>query len=116
MSLEGFKTIISYNQLEIDNMGDERIFDKFNRVKQLQSHIDPSKFISMTPYQTLIVGSDLYQGHPVADGHKKISDIVIKFLQREYHGKKKYIDKKQLRNGPNAEKNMVKIGDQNEAV
>ena len=32
------------------------------------------------------------------------------------NGKKKYIDKKQPKGGQNAEKNMVKMGDQNETV
>jgi hypothetical protein len=32
------------------------------------------------------------------------------------NGKKKYIDKKQPKDRQNAEKNMVKKGDQNEAV
>ena len=86
ISLEDFKKILSYNQLEIDNMNDERIQDKLNTVKMLESNIDFEKFISLESYQSQIGEFDLDDGHPVADGHKKISDVVIKFLEREHYG------------------------------
>jgi hypothetical protein len=86
ISLEDFKQILSYNQLEIDNMNDERILDKLNTIKMLESNIDFEKFISLESYQSQISEFGLDDGHPLADGHKKISDVVIKFLERKYHG------------------------------
>ena len=87
ISLEDFRQILSYNQLEIDNMNDERILDKLNTIKMLESNIDFEKFISLESYQSQIGEFDLDDGHPLIDGHKKISNVVIKFLERIYHGK-----------------------------
>jgi len=85
--LEEFKNILSYNELEMINMDDDRILDKFNKVKMLESNIDFSNFISLEPYQKIIKGSILEKGHPIEDGHKKISNVVIKFLESKYYGK-----------------------------
>lgn len=76
-----FKKILSYNMLIFDNMSDERITDKFNKVKMLTSRIDQSKFISLLSYQELIAGCRLIDGHPVEDGHSKISKIILDFLK-----------------------------------
>jgi hypothetical protein len=67
--------------LIFDNMSDDRINDKFNKVKMLTSQIDKSKFISLLSYQELIAGCLLIDGHPVEDGHSKISKIILDFLK-----------------------------------
>ena len=81
ITMDDFKRVLSYNQLIIDNMHDDRIDDKFSKVKMLTSNIDKSKFISTLSYQTLISGCPLNQGHPGKDGHAKIANIVLEFLK-----------------------------------
>ena len=85
---DDFKQILSYNNTIFDNMDDERIVDKFNKVKMLTSQIDTEFFISQIPYQTIVKNCSLDQGHPTKDGHTMIADVVLQFLKEKYHGRK----------------------------
>ena len=87
ITLDDFKSILSYNQLVIDNTDDDRIINKFNTVKLLTSKVDHTKFISTLSYQTLVDGCSMYNGHPVEDGHAKIANVVLEFLKEKHHGK-----------------------------
>ena len=84
---DDFKKILSYNIAIFDNMDDSRIRDKFNKVKMLTSQIDRRKFISALSYQELIKDYQLVDGHPVEEGHSRISSIVLDFLKENNHGK-----------------------------
>jgi hypothetical protein len=84
LSLNEFKTILKYNMDVFDNIDDNRIANKFNTIKMLESKIDWTKFISVDSYQTLI---NCYTGHPDEGGHAKIANIVINFLESTHHGK-----------------------------
>jgi hypothetical protein len=81
ITMDDFKSILSYNQHVFNNMHDNRVDDKFSKVKMLTSKIDKSKFISTLSYETLISGCQLNKGHPVEDGHAKIANIVLEFLK-----------------------------------
>jgi hypothetical protein len=87
INLNDFKRILKYNISIFDNMDDERIEDKFETVKILESSIDWTKFISDKSYQQLIQGCTLESGHPVEHGHAKIASIVINFLESIGYGK-----------------------------
>ena len=84
---DDFKKILSYNEIIFDNMDNRRINEKFKKIKMLTSKIDRNMFISEKSYQNLIKDCKLEQGHPVEDGHNKISKIVLKFLKEKNHGK-----------------------------
>jgi hypothetical protein len=84
---DDFKTILSYNHNIFNNMDDERIDDKFNKVKRLTSQINQNLFVSLESYQSLIQDCSFDQGHPLQDGHSKIADITTKFLRENNHGK-----------------------------
>jgi hypothetical protein len=83
---DDFKTILSYNSIIHDNMDDERIDDKFNKVKALTSQIDRNLFVSLESYQSLIQDCTFDLGHPLQDGHSKIAGITTKFLRENNHG------------------------------
>jgi hypothetical protein len=83
---DDFKKILRYNIGVFDNMSDDRISDKFNKIQMLTSKIDKNLFISPQSYQSLIDGCLLEKGHPVQDGHIKISQTVLKFLKENNHG------------------------------
>ena len=84
---EDFKKIIATNVVEFDNMDDQRINSKFNKVINLYKHVDKNQFISLTSYQEIIKDCKLEKGHPVEDGHQKIANVVIDFLEGENSGK-----------------------------
>jgi hypothetical protein len=86
-SLDRFLQILKFNPLVFDNMDDNRIEQKFLKTKDLLSQIDYTKFISQLSYQELIDGLPLTKGHPTEQGHKKMSEIVITFLERQLNGK-----------------------------
>ena len=67
-------------------MDDERIDDKFNKVKMLTSQINQNLFVSLESYQSLVRDCDHDQGHPLQDGHSKMAGIIIKFLRENNHG------------------------------
>jgi hypothetical protein len=67
-------------------MDDERIDDKFNKVKRLTSQINQNLFVSLESYQSLIQDCSFDQGHPLQDGHSKIAGITTKFLRENNHG------------------------------
>ena len=83
ITIEDFKKILAFNVIEFDNMNDQRIVDKFNKVINLYKHINKEMFISLTSYQEIIKDCKLEKGHPVEDGHQKIADVVINFLEGE---------------------------------
>ncbi len=87
ISLSAFKDILMYNIGVFDNMDDDRVLQKFKKIKDLEINIDWTKFISKDSYELLIKDCKLDKGHPVEDGHARIASIVIKFLERTYHGK-----------------------------
>ena len=87
LSIEEFKQILKFNIEVYDNTDDQRIESKYNVIKNLESMIDWNKFISTQSYQSLIKGSKLLQMHPIEDGHSKIAQIVINFLESTHHGK-----------------------------
>lgn len=86
ISLDNFKEILKSNIEIFDNIDDERIDNKFKTVKMLESNIDWTKFISEHSYQRLIRGCKIDSGHPLEDGHAKIADIVINFLESTGYG------------------------------
>ena len=81
-----FKSILSSNIIEYDNMDNQRVKEKFNKVLNLYKHVDKKQFISLRSYQDLIKGCKLVELHPVEDGHKQIARIVIDFLEGENSG------------------------------
>lgn len=87
ISLVDFKDILKYNHSVFDNNDDARIQQKFRIVKQLESKIDWTKFISTQSYQSLIHDCKLEVAHPTEQGHAKIADIVINFLESRGYGK-----------------------------
>jgi len=87
LTKDKFKKIISLNPKEFSNMHDQRIDEKFKKVKNLEKAIDWTKFISDKPYQEIVKGCKLFNGHPLEDGHAKIAQVVVDFLQEVTHGK-----------------------------
>jgi len=87
ITIEDFKKIVATNVVEFDNMDDQRIINKFNKVINLYKHINKEMFISLTSYQEIIKDCKLEQSHPVEDGHRKIAQVVINFLEGEDSGK-----------------------------
>lgn len=91
ISHDHFVQILRFNDIVFDSMNDEYINNKFNKVKNLEKHIDWDVFIHNKSYQELIGGGSsklpfseskyFVKGHPNEDGHKKISNIVINFLE-----------------------------------
>jgi hypothetical protein len=87
ITLAELKKILQYNFAEFDNMDDNRIKEKYNKVVNLYKHIQKDKFISNDSYQEIIKGCKLVKAHPVEDGHQKIAQVVINFLEGENSGK-----------------------------
>lgn len=87
ISLNEFKQILKHNIVVFDNMDDKRIEDKFKIVKILESNVDWTKFIDKRSYQSIIQGCVLDSSHPVQDGHAKIANTVINFLESMKYGK-----------------------------
>ena len=87
ITLDQFKNLLKYNIEIFDNIDDQRIEDKFQVVKCLESAIDWSSFISHNSYSQLIQGCKLEKGHPVEDGHAKVAEVVINFLESLNYGK-----------------------------
>ena len=87
ITLAEFGTILQYNISEYDNMDDERIKEKYNKVINLYKHIQKETFISNDSYQKIIKDCKLEENHPVKDGHQKIAQVVIDFLEGENSGK-----------------------------
>lgn len=85
LDIDNFKIIVQSNPLVFDHMDDERIQKKFYKIKTLERSIDQSTFINKKSYQSLVKGCNMEQGHPVQEGHRKIADIIIKFL-KDKHG------------------------------
>ena len=83
ISLNDFIKILKFNDLVFDHMPDQRMKEKFNKVKLLEKHIDWSMFIHPKSYQEIISGCKLIEKHPVEDGHQKISQVVIDYLQKQ---------------------------------
>ena len=83
---DDFKSILSYNHIIFENMNDERIDDKFNKVKMLTSQINKNLFVCLESYESLIRDCMFDLGHPLQDGHSKIADITTKFLRENNHG------------------------------
>jgi len=87
MSLESFKNILKFNPDVFNAMDDERILDKLNTITFLTNQIDFDAFISEQSYQSIIAGCALEKKHPVEDGHAKIAETIIEFLESKYYGK-----------------------------
>jgi hypothetical protein len=87
ITIEEFKKILQFNILEYDNMSDQRIIGKFDNVRNLYKHIDKKQFINDISYEEVIKNCKTDKGHPVEDGHQKIAQVVINFLQGEHSGK-----------------------------
>ena len=85
LTLDKFKSILKLNQAVFDSMNDQRIQEKFEIVTKLINAIDRNKFISEHSYQSLIDGLPLDRGHPTEQGHIRMSEIVIKFLEKNIH-------------------------------
>jgi len=81
ISLEQFKDVLKSNIEVFDNNDDQRILDKLHVVKNLEAKIDWSKFIAKNSYQHIILGCKLVDDHPVEDGHLKIAEVVVNFLE-----------------------------------
>lgn len=81
LTLQDFKGILSTNITEFDNMDDQRIDKKFNKVMNLRKHINKNTFISLTSYQETISDCKKQQDHPVEDGHERIAKLVIDFIK-----------------------------------
>jgi len=87
ITIRQFKEILKYNPIIFDNMDDNRIQQKFKKIKNIEKSIDWSKFISKKSYQELIDGCPLIKNHPGKDGHKKMSEIVIQFIEEVNNAK-----------------------------
>jgi hypothetical protein len=87
ISLNEFNQMLKHNIAVFDNMDDERIEDKFKIVKMLESNVDWTKFIDKRSYQSIIQGCALDSLHPIQDGHAKIANTVINFLESMKYGK-----------------------------
>lgn len=87
LTIDQFKSMLKFNSLIFDNMDDERINDKFLSTKQLLEKVDTSAFISTQSYQHIINDCPKFKGHPTQLGHKKISNVVIQFLESRIYGK-----------------------------
>lgn len=83
ISYDSFKKIISYNPVEYENMDDQRIQDKFIKVKNLEKCIDWTKFMFDTSYQDLTAGEEYIKNHPGKSAHKKMAENVIKFFYNQ---------------------------------
>lgn len=75
-----FKEILMFNDEVFNNMDDERIFHKLQKIRTLEPHIDWSKFICTTSYIDFYKDFDLDQGHPTHKSHKMIASTIINFL------------------------------------
>ena len=87
ITMLNFKKILKLNPEEFDNIDDSRINDKFKKVKVLESAVAWEKFISEQSYQQIIQDCRLIKGHPVQEGHLKISQVVTDFLREVSNGK-----------------------------
>jgi hypothetical protein len=87
ITLAEFKKILQYNFAEFDAMDDNRIKEKYNKVVNLYKHIQKETFICNDSYQEIIKDCKLDRNHPVKDGHQKIAQVVIDFLEGENSGK-----------------------------
>lgn len=87
ITLDQFKTVLKYNIGVFNNTDDQRIDDKFQIVKNLESNINWNNFVSLYSYDRLIQGCKLEKNHPVEDGHAKIAEVVINFLEGLNYGK-----------------------------
>ena len=87
LTIDNFKSMLNFNPLIFDNMDDERINNKFLSTQQLLEKIDPSFFISEQSFQHIVTECPKEKNHPGQLGHKKISNLVIEFLERHNHGK-----------------------------
>lgn len=87
ITISDFKKILKLNPKEFDNIDDDRIRDKFKKVKVLESAVDWTSFISDQSYQQIIHNCRLVKGHPVEDGHLRIAQVVIDFLREVNNGK-----------------------------
>ncbi len=87
ITLDQFKSVLKYNIGVFDNTNDQRINDKFQIVKNLEYKVDWTSFISSHSYSDLIKGCKIEKNHPVEDGHAKIAEVVINFLESLNYGK-----------------------------
>jgi hypothetical protein len=87
ISINEFKDILKFNIAVFDNLDDERIEDKFKTIKMLESNVDWTKFIAAESYQSIIQDCVIDSGHPIQDGHAKIANTVINFLESMKYGK-----------------------------
>ena len=71
-----------YNPKVFDNMDNQRIEEKFQKIKLIESKIDWSKFIYLDSYLELGKEFTLDQGHPSKKSHAIIADLVIEFLDQ----------------------------------
>jgi hypothetical protein len=82
-----FKEILKVKQDVFDAMDDNCISSKFEKIMFLTGLIDFDNFISNKSYQEIIEDCLMDRGHPVADGHQKISQVIINFLESRNYGK-----------------------------
>lgn len=75
-----FEKVIAYNPKEFENMHDERIAEKFAKVKNLEQCIDWAQFMFNKSFQEIIDGEELIKNHPGMSAHKKMAQEVIDFL------------------------------------
>jgi len=87
LKIKEFKKMLQLNPDVFNNMDDERIENKFSKIKSLENNIDWDKFISQKSYEELIGGYPLIKNHPGKDGHKKMSEIVIQFIKEVNNAK-----------------------------
>ena len=87
ITLDQFKTLLKYNIGVFDNIDDQRINNKFQIVKRLESNIDWSSFLSEHSYSRIVQKCKMEKGHPLEDGHYEIAKVVIKFLESTKYGK-----------------------------
>jgi hypothetical protein len=79
-----FVKILQFNDIVYDNMHDEYVDHKFKKVQNLERHINWNMFMHHKSYQELVAKTKLIDNHPAEDGHKKISEIVINYLEKNY--------------------------------
>lgn len=85
--LSKFKDIISYNPKEFANMHNERVYEKFVKVKDLEKCLDWTKFMFDKSYEEIIIGEEYIKNHPGIGAHKKMAQEVINFLEEVNNGK-----------------------------
>ena len=83
ITLVEFKKILQYNIIEYDSMDDERIIEKYHKAVNLYKNIKKQTFVSLDSYQEIINDCKLEKNHPGEDGHQKVADVVINFLEGE---------------------------------